>query len=233
MAMVRYPRLFGGSWATAPDPVDFHDFLGVDLYARETNMYRASNGAPRPLERDHGQVLGTIEHAARLERVLGREGGQLRSFEWVFSPRRADGAPAPLFDRATGAVDPAVAAHWREHYDIVHQLQAEWPRQHRRLSGKLHVIVGDADSYHLDGPVRRLDAALRWLGGSADIRFVPGATHNMAGLYATADDRNALWKEMTRAMYAVARPGRSWDQGSGKVQAATSARTATQPDKAS
>lgn len=232
-AMVRYARLFGGSWATAPDPVDFHDFLGVDLYARETNMYRASNGAPRPLERDHGEVLGTIEHAARLERVLGREGGQLRSFEWVFSPRRADGTPAPLFDRATGAVDPAVAAHWREHYDIVHQLQTEWPRQHRRLSGKLHVIVGDADSYHLDGPVRRLDAALRWLGGSADIRFVPGATHSMAGLYATADDRNALWKEMTRAMYAVARPGRSWDQGSGKVQAATSARTATQPDRAS
>jgi hypothetical protein len=231
--MVHNPRVFGGSWATAPDPVDFHDFLGVDLYARDANMYRASDGAPRPLERDHGEVLDTIEGAALLERVLGREGGQLRSFEWVFSPRRANGTRAPLFDRATGAVDPAVAAYWREHYDIVRKLQAEWPRQRGQLGGKLHVIVGDADSYYLNGPVHRLDAALRRLGGRADIRFVPGATHSMAELYASAGDRNALWKEMTRAMYAAARPGETWDGGSGKLPAATPARAATQLDKAS
>ncbi|MBB3472119.1 esterase family protein [Sphingomonas sp. BK345] len=232
-AMVRYPRVFGGSWATAPDPVDFHDFIGVDLYARDANMYRASDGAQRPLERDHGEVLDTIEGAALLERVLGREGGQLHSFEWVFSPRRSDGNPAPLFDRATGAVDFAVAAYWREHYDIVRKLQAEWPRQRGQLGGKLHVIVGDADSYYLDGPVHRLDAALRRLGDRANIRFVPGATHSMAELYASAGDRNALWEEMTRAMYAAARPGETWDGGYGKVPAATPARPATQPDRAS
>ncbi|MHC9419827.1 alpha/beta hydrolase-fold protein [Sphingomonas citri] len=231
--MVRYPRVFGGSWATAPDPVDFHDFLGADLYARDANMYRASDGGARPLERDHGEVLGTIEGAARLERVLGREGGQLRSFEWVFSPRRSDGTPAPLFDRATGAVDPAVAAYWREHYDIVRKLRAEWHHRRGQLGGKLHVIVGDADSYYLDGPVRRLDAALRRLGNRADIRFVPGATHSMAELYASAGDRNALWKEMARAMYAAARPGERLGEGAGKVPAATPPRTAFQPDKAS
>lgn len=232
-AMVRYPGVFGGSWATAPDPVDFHDFLGVDLYAREANLYRAPDGTPRPLERDHGEVLDTIESAARLERVLGRHGGQLRSFEWVFSPRRADGTPALLFDRETGAVDPAVAAYWREHYDIVRKLQAEWPHRRGHLVGKLHVIVGDADSYYLDGPVHRLDAALRRLGGRADIRFVPGATHSMAQLYARAGDRNALWKEMTRAMYAAARPGETWDEGSGKLPAASPARTTARPDQAS
>ena len=42
--MVRYPQLFGGSWATAPDPADFHDFLGVDLYAPGANLYRAGPG---------------------------------------------------------------------------------------------------------------------------------------------------------------------------------------------
>jgi uncharacterized protein (DUF2141 family)/alpha-beta hydrolase superfamily lysophospholipase len=209
-AIVRYPHLFGGSWATAPDPVDFHDFLGVDLYAPVANMYHTVDGRPRPLERDHGTVLGTIEEAARLETVLGHEGGQLRSFEWVFSPRRPDGEPALLFDRATGTVDPAVAAYWRARYDIGHRIEADWPRLGRHLDGKVHVVVGTEDSYYLDGPVRRLDAAFRKVGGRADVRYVPGATHSMAMLYAKDGDRNALWKEMSRAMYAVARPGQMW-----------------------
>lgn len=209
-AIVRYPQRFGGSWATAPDPVDFHDFLGVDLYAPKANIYHDGSGRPRPLERDHGRVLGTIEDAALLEGVLGNKGGQLRSLEWVFSPRRRDGTPAFLFDRGTGAVDPAVAAYWRAHYDIGHRIEADWPRLGKYLNGKIHVVVGTADSYYLDGPVRRLDAAFRKVGGRADFRYVPGATHSMAMLYAQDADRNALWKEMSRAMYAVARPGQIW-----------------------
>jgi enterochelin esterase-like enzyme/uncharacterized protein (DUF2141 family) len=209
-AIVRYPQLFGGSWATAPDPVDFHDFLGVDLYAPNANIYHAADGKPRPLERDNDKVLGTIADAARLESVLGHSGGQLRSFEWVFSPRRPDGEPAFLFDRETGAVDPAVAAYWRERYDIGHRIEADWPRLGMHLNGKIHVVVGTADSYYLDGSVRRLDAAFRKVGGRADFRYVPGATHSMSMLYAKNDDRNALWKEMSRAMYAVARPGQFW-----------------------
>jgi hypothetical protein len=69
-AMVRYPNLFGGSWPTSPDPSDFHDFLGVDLYAPGANLYRYANGKPRPLERDHDTVLATIETVARVEAVL-------------------------------------------------------------------------------------------------------------------------------------------------------------------
>jgi enterochelin esterase-like enzyme len=208
--IVRYPQRFGGSWATAPDPVDFHDFLGVDLYAPGANLYHAADGTPRPLERDHDKVLGTIEEAARLERVLGHAGGQFRSFEWVFSPRRPDGKPAFLFDRDTGAVDPAVTAYWRARYDIAQRVEADWPRLRRHLDGKVHVVVGTADSYYLDGPVRRLDAAFRKVGGRADIRYVPGATHSMSMLYAKDGDRNALWKELSRAIYAVARPGQMW-----------------------
>jgi enterochelin esterase-like enzyme/uncharacterized protein (DUF2141 family) len=209
-AIVRYPQLFGGSWATAPDPVDFHDFLGVDLYAPNANLYHAADGKPRPLERDHDKVLGTIEEAGRLESVLGHSGGQLRSFEWVFSPRRPDGEPAFLFDRKTGTVDPTVAAYWRERYDIGHRIEVDWPHLGRHLDGKVHVVVGTADSYYLDGPVRGLDAAFRKVGGRADFRYVPGATHSMSMLYTKDGDRDALWKEMSRAMYAVARPGQSW-----------------------
>jgi hypothetical protein len=204
--MTRYPALFGGSWPTSPDPADFHDFIGVDLYAPGANMYRDSHGAPRPLERDHGKALTSIEQAARLETVLGHDGGQLRSFDWVFSPRRVDGTPAFLFDRESGAVDPAVVAYWRDHYDIGHRIETDWPRLRRDLDGKIHLTVGTADSYYLDGSARRLEAAFRKVGGRADFTYVSNATHAMAEIYARNGDRTALWKEMANAMYAVARP---------------------------
>jgi dienelactone hydrolase len=123
---------------------------------------------------------------------------------------RADGEPAFLFDRDSGAVDPAVAAYWRKRYDIGHRIDVDWPRLGKHLDGKLHVVVGTADSYYLDGPVRRLQTALRKVGGHADFRYVPGATHSMSMLYAKNSDRNALWREMARAMYAVARPSQIW-----------------------
>jgi pimeloyl-ACP methyl ester carboxylesterase len=204
--MVRYPALFGGSWPTSPDPSDFRDFIGVDLYAPGANMYRDAAGAPRPLERDHDTVRTTIEQAAKLETVLGHDGGQLQSFDWVFSPRRADGTPAALFDRESGAVDPVVVAYWRDHYDIGHRIETDWPRLKKDLDGKVHLTVGTADSYYLDGSAHRLEAAFRKVGGRADFTYVPNATHSMTEVYTRNGDRTALWKQMTQAMYAIARP---------------------------
>jgi hypothetical protein len=205
-AMVRYPATFGGSWPTSPDPSDFHDFLGVDLYAPGANMYRDANGAPRPIERDHDKVLTTMETFAKVEAVLGHDGGQLRAFDWVFSPRGADGKPAAMFDRESGAVDPAVVAYWRDHYDIGHRIETDWPRLKHDLDGKVHLTVGTADSYYLDGSAHRLQAAFRKVGGRADFTFVPNATHGVTSLYTRDGDRLALWKDMATAMYAVARP---------------------------
>ena len=204
--MVNYPTLFGGAWATSPDPPDFHDFLGADLYAPGVNMYHDASGAARPMQRDQGNVRMTIEQGARLETVLGHHGGQLRSFEWVFSPRRADGTPAYLFDRTTGDVDASVAAYWKERFDIGHLIESNWLKLKRHIDGKLHVTVGTADSYYLDSSVRRLESAIRAVGGRVDFAYVPGATHSMSEVYARGGDRKALWKDMTSQMYSFARP---------------------------
>ena len=143
---VAYPKIFGGTWSTSPDPSDFTDFTGPDIYAKDANLYRKADGKAWPLLREKGEVKATFEDFAKLERVLGPYGGQMSSFEWVFSPRGEDGRPAPLFDRDTGRVDPAVAAYWREHYDIAHRLRTSWPALKNDLDGKIHVIVGDADT---------------------------------------------------------------------------------------
>lgn len=202
---VNYPKLFGGTWSTSPDPVDFHDFMGPDLYAENANLYRRPDGSAWPLMRDQGKLIANFEQFGKLERVLGPYGGQMASFEWVFSPRGDDGRPQPLFDRDTGKVDPAVAAYWREHYDIAHKLRTQWLQLKADLDGKIHVIVGDADTFYLDGPARRLKATLAALGAKTDVRIIPGRSH--FDLYHEGDDRRALAKRIAWEMYAVARPG--------------------------
>ncbi|MBE7218107.1 MAG: enterochelin esterase [Caulobacteraceae bacterium] len=202
---VRYPRVFGGTWSTSPDPSDFHDWTGVDIYAPHANVYHRPDGSPAPLIRDHAKVLGTLENFTKLEVVLGPTGGQQSSFDWVFSPRGPQGAPLVMFDRTTGDVDPAVVAYWRDHWDIAARLQRDWPMLKPDLDGKVHVIVGTADTFYLDGSARLLKGVMDGLGARASFRFLPDRTH--FDLYRIGDDKHGLEKTIAWEMYAVARPG--------------------------
>jgi S-formylglutathione hydrolase FrmB len=201
----RYPKEFGGTWSTSPDASDFRDFTGIDIYAVNGNAYKKPDGTPIPLVRDKGQVIATLETFVKLEDVLGAYGGQFASFEWVFSPRGKDGRPQQLFNRVTGAVDPGVAAYWRDHYDIAQRLRTQWPALKPDLDGKIHVIVGTADTFYLDGAAKLLKETLDGLHAKSDIRFLPGKTH--FDLFAEGDDRQALLKKIAWEMYGVARPG--------------------------
>jgi S-formylglutathione hydrolase FrmB len=201
----RYPKLFGGTWSTSPDPSDFHDFTGIDLYAPNANVYRRPDGSPYPLVRDHGKVLATFQDYAQEEAVLGDYGGQMSSFDWVFSPRGKDGRPQPMFDRATGAVDPAVVAYWRDHYDIAWRLAHDWRTLKPDLNGKIHLIVGTADTFYLDGAAHKLQAVMDGLGAKTDFRFLPDRTH--MDLYRVGADPRGLLNQIAWEMYAVARPG--------------------------
>lgn len=200
----RYPKLFGGTWSTSPDSSDFHDFTGPDLYAPNANVYRRPDGSQFPLIRDQGKVVADLETFAKLERVLGPYGGQMASFDWVFSPRGPDGRPVPMFDRDTGKVDPAVVAYWRTHYDIAARVAAQWPALKPDLDGKIHLIVGTADTFYLDGAARKFQAVLDGLGAKSDFRYLEGRTH--FDLYKEGEDSNALMKKIAWEMYAVARP---------------------------
>jgi hypothetical protein len=203
----RYPKVFGGTWSTSPDPSDFHDFTGADLYRPNANVYSDASGKPVQLVRMDGRDIATLEQFARLETVLGPVGGQMASFDWVFSPKGPDGRPEQMFDRRTGAVDPAVVAYWRDNYDIAYRLKRDWPQVRNDLDGKIHVIVGTADTFHLEGAAHRLQAVLQGLGAKADVRFLPGKTH--MNLYEANGDPDALTKQIAAEMYAVARPGQA------------------------
>src|SRR3546814_19939640 len=41
---VAYPKIFGGTWPTAPDASDFHDFTNINIYAANANAYAGADG---------------------------------------------------------------------------------------------------------------------------------------------------------------------------------------------
>jgi hypothetical protein len=66
----------------------------------------------------------------------------------------------PLFDKRTGEIDPTVAEYWRENYDLRHILKRDWATLGPKLKGKLHIYVGDMDTFYLDSAVRLLERFL-------------------------------------------------------------------------
>jgi hypothetical protein len=74
----------------------------------------------------------------------------------------------------------------------------------KNLDGKIHLYVGTADTFYLDGAAHKLEAVLDGLHAKSDIRFFPGRTH--FDLYRIGDDRNGLLKQISWSMYAIARP---------------------------
>ena len=180
---VNYPDLFGGTWSTSPDSPDFHDFTGPDLYhLPQQNIYRDPSGKDYGFVRRNGADTMTLRQYIEREDARG-PGGQFDSFDAVFSPRGADGKPLRLFDLKTGVIDASVARYWETHYDIVRILHDRWPVLGPKLKGKLHVVMGSADTFHLEGGTYRLRDELKALGSDAQVTIVPGADHGTVFQY--------------------------------------------------
>jgi hypothetical protein len=173
---VAYPDTFGGTWSTSPDPVDFRDFQRIDLYAPGENMFRDREGQRRPIARRGSTPALFYDRFSQMDDVIGW-GGQLGSFEAVFSPIGSDGRPRKLWNRSTGAVDLEVARAW-EPYDIRLLLERNWPTLAPKLKGKLHVITGGLDTFYLEGAVKLLKASLAKLGSDAVVEIVPNRDHS-------------------------------------------------------
>lgn len=173
---VNYPETFGGTWSTSPDPVDFRDFQRINIYREGENAYRDPEGERRPIARMGTTPILFYDMFTKMETVMGY-GGQLGSFEAVFSPKGEDGKPRKLWDRQTGAIDPETAKAW-EAYDIRLVMERNWPTLGPKLSGKIHVITGSLDTFYLEGAVELLKESQEKLGSDADIEIVPGKDHS-------------------------------------------------------
>ena len=163
---VTYPDTFGGEWSISPDPVDFRDFLGVNLAAvPPANFFKSADDL-------NGEATRLFVNEA------GWKERQFASFNAVFSPKGADGKPEPLFNVNNGDIDPAVARYWEQHYDISRILRDGWATIEPKLRHKLHIFVGDGDNFHLNDSVLLLQKELHDLGSDAQVEILPGFDHS-------------------------------------------------------
>ena len=149
---VAYPDTFAGCWSTAPDPVDFRDFQKINVYEKGTNMFADADGNRRPIARTGGKASLFYQPFSDMEEYMGR-GGQLGSFEAVFSPKGTDGRPRQLWDRKTGEIvlgDRGGVGEVRHPPGAGTELEnarAEARRQDPRLHGRgRHLLSGRGDA---------------------------------------------------------------------------------------
>lgn len=180
-----YPDFFGGCWSGYPDSPDFHAYETIDVY-EDKSAYVNRFGFERPSKRTRfGEVEFTVRHECQLENVLGDgdsytgSGQQWGAWNAVYSPRGSDGRPLPLWEPRTGKIHiQAVQASW-EKYDLRLVMERQWKTLGPKLRGKIHIWVGDADDYFLDGGVHRLDFFLKTARPLAEARieFGQGQRH--------------------------------------------------------
>jgi len=183
---VFYPDQYNGCWAACPDPIDFRAYTVVNIYEHRNAYY---TGYPwkrvaRPGKRNYlGEISGTIEDMNQMELALGthsRSGGQWDIWQAVFSPVSDDGFPKPIWDKLTGTIDHSVADYWREHYDLGYILRRDWPRLGPKLSGKIHICVGEADNFFLNDAVYLVEDFLQSTKdpqANGDVDYEPRAEH--------------------------------------------------------
>lgn len=161
-----HPDFFGGTWALCPDPVDFRYFQTINIYEDKNAYHKEFGWVKVPTSSDRspdGIVRLTIQQRNQMELVMGtrnRSGEQIDIFEAVFGPVGPDGYVKPLFDKRTGEIDRSVAEHWKENFDLRYILERDWAVIGPKLVGKLHIYVGDMDTFYLDSAVRLLEKFL-------------------------------------------------------------------------
>jgi hypothetical protein len=179
------PDFFGGAFAFAPDPVDFRNVEGIDIYEDENAFYKLHEWRRVPTANtrnpDNGEVILTSRQRNYYELAngtKGRSGEQLDIWSAVFGPLGEDGYFKPLFDKRTGEIDPDVARYWKQNYDIRYYLETHWQDVGPKLVGKLHIYCGHMDNYYLNVGVYHLED---FLESTEDPHYAGSFTYGARG----------------------------------------------------
>ena len=161
-----HPDFFGGTFSLCPDSVDFRAHQIVNIYEDKNAYYTEYDWlrVERPdCRRPNGEVTEMMKDENFFELAVGdncRSGGQWEIYMACYGPVGEDGYPKPLWDKRTGEINPEVAAYWRDHFDLRVYLENNWPRIGPKLKDKIHIYVGDMDSYYLNNAVEFMEEFL-------------------------------------------------------------------------
>lgn len=221
-AQIFYPDFFNGAYSFCPDPIDFRAYQLVDIYANKNAFWDQGPFGKVPrgeMRSPKGRIIATMEPAVRREEVMGTHGRSTEQFgiwQAVFSPVGEDGYPKPIWNPSTGAIDPHVAAYWRDHYDLRYILERDISTLGPKLAGKIHFAVGDMDTWYLNNAVHLMQTFLDSPKNPfriADFEYSPGKPHCYlgGGDISTSESFGTLYQRilppMARHMASTAPPG--------------------------
>ncbi|MEQ9298458.1 MAG: alpha/beta hydrolase-fold protein [Cyclobacteriaceae bacterium] len=164
---VLYPDFYGGTWSFAPDPLDFRNVEGINIYEDENAFYKQHEWYRVPTintrNPETAEAVLTSEQRNRMELVngtKGRSGQQLDIWSAVYGPIGDDGYFKPLFNKRTGEMDSTVAEYWKENFDLRYYLEKNWSEVGPKLVGKLNIITGHMDNFYLNQGVYHMEEFL-------------------------------------------------------------------------
>jgi len=145
------------------------------------------------------------------ELVVGdksRSGGQWDIWEATYSPVGPDGYPRRLWNKETGVIDRAVAERWKK-YDMAEILRKNWTVLGPKLTNKIHVYVGDMDSYYLNDAVERLN---EFLSKTEDPKFAGEVVFQRRAPHCWGPRNAELWQKLAAQVEKGAPAGasKSW-----------------------
>lgn len=168
----QYPTTFTACWSSSPDPVDFRNFSGSDLYKNE-NMFYNKDSSLKMVATIAGSIpWASAQQAVAMENVIDR-GEQLNSFNAVFSQRNKTGEPGRICNVVTGEVDRETFEHWKK-YDISRYVRENWGKLKPDLEGKIRISVGDHDNFLLNRPVRIFEKEAKEINANIIFAYYAG-----------------------------------------------------------
>ena len=195
---VLYPDFYGGSFALCPDSVDFSYHQVVNIY-NDANAYYIDKGwtrVERPSERKvDGNIDSMMKDENWYELVVGdksRSGGQWDIWEATYSPVGPDGYPRRLWNKETGVIDRSVAEQWKK-YDMADIIRKNWTVLGPKIANKLHIYVGDMDSYYLNDAVEQLN---QFLATADDPKFTGEVVFQRRAPHCWGPRGAELWQKL-------------------------------------
>jgi hypothetical protein len=205
-----HPDFFGATFASCPDSVDFRYHQIVNIYG-DDNAYFVDHGwmrVDRPDQRrPDGNITSMMKDENWFELVSGdhsRSGGQWDIWEATYGPVGPDGYPQRIWDKKTGTIDKQVAAYWKDHFDLRAILERDWKTLGPKLVGKLHIYVGDDDTYYLDDAVELME---KFLESTKTPYYAGSVAYKRGAPHCWGPRDSELLDLMTRQIERTAPPG--------------------------
>ncbi|KAK4574710.1 hypothetical protein LTR86_001551 [Recurvomyces mirabilis] len=186
-SLVFRPDLFGVTFTSYPDSLDFHRHQDIPLYD-SANAYVRDNGSViisiRTFENDTQVNLASVAQENHWELSQGTSS---RSFlQWdiwntVFGVQGYNNYPLEPWNKVTGEIYPAAVEYWKS-FDLSNYITSNWdgPKNLGEvLKNRIFIYVGTHDDYFLNEGVLEFQTRVNAKGGDGwtNVTVLEGQPH--------------------------------------------------------